>query len=150
MIRFYFTDWTTLNVSVPPKQIPTYVERNEKREMADPIVMARKRKVSYCSSHKSSKRRPVKPVSGKFRYPYTFFEKKEWEKIVGKNIGNTKNCHWRFRTADNRILQRKLISTPPEFQKSHRRTCHGTKINWGGWAQDMWAPLRKHGNWRKA
>ena len=67
--------WTTMKVSVPPKKIPIFLARNEKGEMTDRTIMAR-RKIRCCTSHKSPKRRPVKPVSGKFSHPYTFFDKR--------------------------------------------------------------------------
>ena len=79
----YLSDWTTLNVSVPPKQIPIYVAQNEKGEVTDHMIMARKRKTPCCASHRSPKRRPVKPVSENFHYTYTFFEKRN-QKIYGR------------------------------------------------------------------
>ena len=47
--KSYLSDWTTLNVSVPPKQIPTYVARNEKSEVREHMIMARKRKILCCT-----------------------------------------------------------------------------------------------------
>ena len=41
--KSYLSDWTTLNVSVPPKKIPIYVGRQEKEEMTDNIVMVKKK-----------------------------------------------------------------------------------------------------------
>ena len=46
---------------------------NLKREVTHHLVMARKKKIPCCTSHKSPKRTPVKPVSGNLQYPYTFF-----------------------------------------------------------------------------
>ena len=66
--KSYRSEWAKLNVSVPRKQIPIYVARNEKRKVTDHIVMSRKRKVPFCLSHNSSKRRQVKPVSGGFQH----------------------------------------------------------------------------------
>ena len=51
--KSYLSDWTTLNVSLPPKQIPIYVARNEKGEVTDHLIMARKKKTPCCASHKS-------------------------------------------------------------------------------------------------
>ena len=84
----YLSDWTTLNVSVPPKQTPIYVARNGKREVTDLMIMARKRKTPCCTSNRSPKSRPVKPVSENFQYPYTFPEKRNQKKLMN---GNTKN-----------------------------------------------------------
>ena len=55
--NIYLSDWTTLNVSVPPKQNLTYLTRSEKRELTVHIIMARKRKILCCTSHKSPKRK---------------------------------------------------------------------------------------------
>ena len=46
--KSYLSDWTTLSVSVPPKQIPIYVARNEKSEVTDHVIIARKRKTPCC------------------------------------------------------------------------------------------------------
>ena len=42
--KSYLSSRTTLHISVPPKEIPIYVARNEKREVMDQIIMDRKRK----------------------------------------------------------------------------------------------------------
>ena len=68
-IKSYLSDWKTMNISVLPKQIPIYVARNEKRDVTDHILMARKWKIHSCSSHESLKRKPIKPVCGNFQYP---------------------------------------------------------------------------------
>ena len=47
--KSYLCNWTAVNVSVPPKQIQTYVGGNEKGEVTDHIVMARKKKNPCCS-----------------------------------------------------------------------------------------------------
>ena len=44
----FLSDWKTMNISVPPKQIPIYVLRNEKRDVTEHIVMAGRRKVHSC------------------------------------------------------------------------------------------------------
>ena len=121
--KSYLSDWTTLNVSVPPKQILSYVARNEKGEVMDHIIMARKRKIPFCASHKSPKRRPVKPVSENFPYPYIFFEKRNQKKsLLEKNKKQSRNAkngtEHTVRTADNEISHQKLISTPIAFQRS--------------------------------
>ena len=70
----------------------TYVARNEKREVADHIFMARKRilpwrkrKFHCCSSHKSSKKKPVEPVSENFQNPCTVLEKRSQKKTTERN-----------------------------------------------------------------
>ena len=45
-IKSFLFDWTKLNVSVPPKQIPIHMGRNERGEVMDHIVMARKRSLA--------------------------------------------------------------------------------------------------------
>ena len=72
----YLSDWTTLNFSVPGRQIPIYVAQNEKREVTDHIIMASKSKTLCYTSHKSPKRRSVKAVSVSIQWPYTLFEKR--------------------------------------------------------------------------
>ena len=90
----YPSDWATLNVSVPSKQIPIYVARNEKGEVTDLILMAKKRKTPCCATHKSPKRAPVKPVGENFQHPYTF---QEPEKIIGRELQKTtENCRRRY------------------------------------------------------
>ena len=74
--------WKTSNVSVQATHIPIHVGRLEKKEVIDHIVIARKRKIPCCSSHKSSMWGPVKMVSRKIRYRYKFFVKKI-SKIAG-------------------------------------------------------------------
>ena len=91
-IKSYLSDWTTLNVSVPPKQIPMYMTRNEKGEVTDHMIVARKRKTPCCASHPSPWRKPINLVSENFQYPYTFFEKR-----------NHKN-HWNGNTKNNQEL----------------------------------------------
>ena len=68
----YPSDWKTMNVAVPTKQITIYVARNEEGEVTDHSVMAWKRKILCCSYHNSPKGKPMRPVSGNFQYPYTF------------------------------------------------------------------------------
>ena len=70
--KSYLSNWKSMNVSVPPKLIAIYVARNEKTEVTDHIIMARKRQIPYCSSQKSLKRKPVRAISGNFQYPETF------------------------------------------------------------------------------
>ena len=95
----YLSDWTTSNVSVSPKQIPIYVAQNEKSEVTDHMIMARKRKTPCCTSHRSPKWSPVKPVSENFQNPHTFFWETEPKKIFRKDIQRaTENCHRRHQT----------------------------------------------------
>ena len=42
--KSYSSTWTTLNISVPTIQITIYLAHNEKGEVTDHIIMARKRK----------------------------------------------------------------------------------------------------------
>ena len=102
--KSYLSDWTPLNISVPPKQIPIYVARNEK-EVTDHIIMARKRKTLCCRSHKSPKRRPVKPVSGNFNIDVHFLKSNQKKSLEGKYkeqpriaVDDTEHT---VRTADN-------------------------------------------------
>ena len=80
--KSYLSDWTTLSILVPPKYIPIYVARNKKSEATDHIIMAKNTKTPCCASHRLPKRRPVKPVSENFQYPYTFFEKRKLGKLL--------------------------------------------------------------------
>ena len=71
-------------------------------------------------SHKSPERRPVKPVSGNFQHPYTFFEKtnqkNHWK---GKKPRSAVDCtEHTVRPADKKFSHRKLLSTPIELQRS--------------------------------
>ena len=68
------SDWKTMNVSLPPKQIPNNVARNEKREITDHMKMTWK-KVPCSSSHKSPERKPIRPVSGNFQYLFKILER---------------------------------------------------------------------------
>ena len=95
--KIYLSDWTTLNVSEPLEQIPVYMARNEKWEVTDHIIRASKRKIPCCTSHKSPKRRPVKPVSGNFKYPNTFFSKKSEKLLEGEIWRANENCSRRHR-----------------------------------------------------
>ena len=72
----YLSDWKTLNVSLPLKQIPIYVGCNKKRVVVDHIVKARKRNIPYCSSLKSPTRRMVEPVKGSFSIRIYFWSEK--------------------------------------------------------------------------
>ena len=79
----YLCDSTKINFSVPLKHIPIYMARNEKEKVTGHIVMARKTKLLCWSSHKSPRKRLVKPVSGDFQHPYKVFEKKNQKKNAG-------------------------------------------------------------------
>ena len=51
--KSYLSDWTTLNVSVPPKKIPIYVGRQEKEEMTDKNAMVKKKSlIARLTSHR--------------------------------------------------------------------------------------------------
>ena len=64
--KSYISNWTTLNVSLPPKQIPKNVARNGKGVVSDLMIVARNRKTPCCASQRSPKRRLAKPVSENF------------------------------------------------------------------------------------
>ena len=115
--KSYFSDWKTMNFSVPPKQISIYVPRNEKRDVTEHMITDTKRKIPCCSSHKSSKTNPIKTVSGNLQYPYTFLEKSEkiTEMKYEEQPKNAVDEHT-VRTTD-KILHRKLMSTPFNFQR---------------------------------
>ena len=103
----------------------------------DHMIMARKRKTPCCASHQSSKRRPVKPVSKNFPYPYTFFAKRnQTESLEPKNkkqpriaVDGTEHT---VRTVDNKNFERKIISTPSEFQRSPKKDLSPRKYNLRG------------------
>ena len=134
--KSYLSDWTTLNISVPLKQIPIYTARNKKREVTDHMIMAKKGKTPCCASHRSPERKPVKPVSRKFQYPYTYTENWNHTKLLeGKykeqptiTVDGTKHT---VRIADNSIFDRKLISTPTLIFRDHRRRfCPQPNTTW--------------------
>ena len=107
----YLCDWKTMKVPIPPKQIPIHVARNEKGEVTDHVIMAKKRKFPCSSSHKSPKRKPIRPVSGNFQYLYTFLEKRNHKKSLEgmykeqqrNTIDGTEHT---IRTTDKKILHR--------------------------------------------
>ena len=121
-----------MNVSVPPKQISIYAARKEKEEVSENFVLARKRKVSHCSYPKSSKRKPVRQLSGNLQYLYTFLEKRVQKKsLEGKyneqpQIAIDVTQHT-VRTTDIRILYRKLISTPLKCQRETKKDMSPSK-----------------------
>ena len=88
--------------------------------------MARKREIPCCSSHKSPKRKPTKPVSGNFQNTYTFLERRNQKKsFEGKykeqpefDIDGIENT---IRTGYDKNLHRKLISTQLKFQRSPKK-----------------------------
>ena len=76
-------------------------------------------------SHTNCQKKPVKPVSENFQYPYTFIKKRNQKKsLEGKykeqsriTIDDTERT---VRTADKKI-HRALISTPIELQRSPKK-----------------------------
>ena len=88
--------------------------------------MVRKRKAPCFELCKSLKRRPVKPVSEDVHHSYIFFEKwnekKSWkrknEERSRRAVDGTEHT---VRTADVKILHRKLLSAPIESQRSPKR-----------------------------
>ena len=63
-------------------------KRNKRSDR--PYVYGQGEKALCCSSHKSPNRRPVKPVSGNFKYPYNFFEKRNQKHHWTGNINNNR------------------------------------------------------------
>ena len=57
-----------------------------KREVTNHLIMARKRKIPSCASHKSPKTKSVKPVSENFQYSCTLFEEQNLKKIIGREL----------------------------------------------------------------
>ena len=69
---------------------------------------------------------PVKLVCGNFQYPCTLFEKRSQKKSLEVIYNEqTKNAvdgtEHTLRTADNKILHRKILSTPTESQRSPKK-----------------------------
>ena len=125
--KSYLSDWKTMNVSVPLKQIPNYVARNERREVTDCIKMTTKKKIACCSSHKSPKRKPTRPVSRNFQYNdfVSGGRRNQKKSLEGKYkeqpkiaIDGTEDT---VRTTDNEVLHRKLMSTSLNFQRSQKK-----------------------------
>ena len=122
--RNYFSDWTKLKISVTSIQIPSYVVGNENHEGTDHIAIVRKRLIPCCSNHRSSEMKSVKQFGGTLELPYAFVEKDiprlPWKiygekSVVFLTVSNT-------RTAVNKTLHWKLISTRGELQKSPKVT----------------------------
>ena len=86
------SEWTTLNTSVPPKQIPINVAQNEIGEVTDHKFLATNRNIKCCVSLKSPKKRPVKPVSENNQYLCTFLR------------NGTRKDHWEENMKNNRDL----------------------------------------------
>ena len=85
--------------------------------------MARK-KLPRCSSHKSLRTKPIKPLSGNFQYPYTILERRN-EREYWKE--NTRKCQKSPidgtepavpSTDKKNHFGNKLVSTPRNFQRS--------------------------------
>ena len=126
--RNFLSEWTTLDVSVPRKQIPIYAARSQRGEVTDLIVMARKKNVTCCSSHELPKR---KPDNENFQYLYTFFRRERSGKVIGRAIKKAKiainGTENTVCATDNRILNHKLFSTPIKFQRSRNKDMSLTK-----------------------
>ena len=121
--RIYLSDWKTMNVSVPPKQIPIYIARNETGEVTDHIVMTKKWKLFWGSFHKPPKRKPIKLVSGNFQYPYTILERRSQKKSLQmKYKEQSENAvdgtEYTARSASDTVLHWKLRSAPSKIQRS--------------------------------
>ena len=130
----YRSDWTTLHVSVSPKQIPIFETQNEKIEVMNHIyiLMARKIKIPFFKSLESTKKRPIKPVSENFQYPYTFFEKRKQKKLFeGKYKQKPRfaldSTEHTVRTASNENLHQKLSLEPIAFQRSPKNNLSPNK-----------------------
>ena len=102
------------------------MEHNEKGEVTDHIVRAGKKKIPFCLSQKSLKRRPVKLISGKVPVIIDIFRNEKSKKsLEGKYREQPKNANdcneHTIPTIENGILHGKLISTPKKFQKSPKK-----------------------------
>ena len=85
------------------------------------------------------KRKPIRPASGNFQYPYTFLEKRNQKKsLEGKYKEKQKiaidGTEHTVRTTDQKNLRRKLLSTPLEIQKSPEKNVspkkHTERTRW--------------------
>ena len=106
--------------------------RIEKGEVMEQIVMARKKQIPYCSSHRSPRKKPVKLVSANFQYSLTFLGQKNQKSLEGKYKEQPKmaidGMKHTVRTTDNSILHRKLLSAPIKLQKSPKKDVPPKKI----------------------
>ena len=92
------SDWTKLNILVTPKQIEIYVGRNEKGEVMDHILIARKKRIPCCSGHRLPMKRPIMPVSGGLEHAYAILKTNPEEISRMWVLGLTKNCYRRYQT----------------------------------------------------
>ena len=119
------------------------------------MMSGQERKVPCCSTHTSPMRRPVKLVSGNFRFPYTLSKRKIRKNLCTAKIRNNRKSPLMVHNTRS-VQQTKEFYIGNHykhqlvFRNDRRRTCRLTNANWGGRAENIWAPLRKHGNWRKA
>ena len=108
----YLSCCTTVSISVPPKQIPFYVARNEKGKVTDYIVMDKK-KLPCCLSHRSPE--------GNFPITIDTFRQEKLEKSLKRKykeqrkIVNDGTKHT-VGTADIKILHQMLMSNPLKFR----------------------------------
>ena len=90
--KSYLSDWTTLNVSVPHKQIPKYVARNEVGEVTDHIIMVRKTKKPHAARHTNHRKESRQSWFVRTFNTHLHFSRK-----------NRKN-YWKGNRKDNREL----------------------------------------------
>ena len=121
----YLSHWKTMHDSLPPKQIPIYLARNEEGDVTDHIVMTRKNLLLFIPQFTEQKA----DKAGKWKLPipvYTFREEKS-EKNIGKKYKQQPEIavdgteHTLVRTTDNKFLYRKLTSTLLNFQRSPKK-----------------------------
>ena len=92
----------------------------------EPYNHGQEEKTPCFASHKSPKRKLVKPVSGNFQNPLTSFEKRNHKKSMErKNEERPKiavSCTEKtVRTAVNKIFHRELLPTSSDLQRSSEK-----------------------------
>ena len=92
------SDWTKVNISVTPKQIEIFVARNEKGEVMDHILIARKKRIPWCSGRRLPMKKPVMPVSGRLKHAYAILKTNPEEISRMWVLRLTKNCYRRYQT----------------------------------------------------
>ena len=91
--KSYLCDRTTLNVSVPSKQIPIYVARNEKRRIDGPYNHAQEEKYSHAERHTNHRREGRQNRLVRISCTHIHFLR-----------NNQKESHWNGNTKNNREL----------------------------------------------
>ena len=83
--KSYLSNWTVSKISVPPKQIPIYVARNEKGEVTAHVVKARKSS-SLLLVSQVTEEEAGKTDSWKLPIFIHFFWEEKLEIFVGRKI----------------------------------------------------------------